>query len=395
MIDRNRIYMLVVVGCVALVVAAEVLAPEPVDWTPSFVEDDARPYGSRVLFEQLPVLVGEGRVRRAEAPVYRTLEGGRAAPESYVFVSSTLELHDLEAERLLAFVRNGGVVFAAATSFGGLLADTLGVATAPHAPPTDSTVLRFVNPALQPPTRFSFRSDVGRSVFSRFDTSRTTVLGIDGAGSPTFVRTAFGDGAFFLSSTPRAFTNYAMLYGDGAGYVYRALAYLPEGTMWWDAFYKPVRTQATTPLRYLLSEEALRWAYFVGLGALLLFVANQARRRQRPIPVEEPPQNATRAFVETVGRLYYRHGDHADLARKKVAYFHDYLRHRLNIRAGELGPHDETLIADVAARSGVPPGDVAALFEVVQWAEQREQLTEDELLRLTRCIDAFYEQSVR
>lgn len=390
--SRNHVYILFVTVCVAVVVAAEVMAPEPVDWTPTFIHDDTRPLGSRILYEQLPPLFGEGAVHHAEAPLARTLAPERVVPRSYVFVSSTFAPHDLEVGRLLEYAAAGGDVFAAAETFGGLLADTLNLAVGPRAATADSVELHFVSPALGGGA-YRLRPDLVRGTFASVDTSWTAVLAVDGDGAPVLVRTAFGDGAFYLSSTPHVFTNYAMLQGS-AGYVYRALSYLPEGSVWWDGYYKPVRTQATTPLRYVLSDEALRWAYFVGLGTLLLFVVTQARRRQRSIPVEEPPENATRAFAETVGRLYYRHGDHADLAQKKVAYFHDYLRHRLNVRVRR-GEDDALLVDDVAERSGVPRDEVDAVFEAVREAEARGRLSEKELLRLTRRIDAFYEHSVR
>ena len=127
-----------------------------------------------------------------------------------------------------------------------------------------------------------------------------------------------------------------------------------------------------------------------GLAALLLFVVFRAKRRQRVVPVVAPPRNTTLDFVATVGRLYYQHGDHANLASKRVAYFLDHLRTRLRLPTGS---PDADFRARVAERAGVEPAVVDGVFDAIERTAGRTSVTEDELMRLSRAIERFHAAS--
>jgi hypothetical protein len=90
----------------------------------------------------------------------------------------------------------------------------------------------------------------------------------------------------------------------------------PNGIL--DEYYKPNKFRAAqTPLRYILSVPAYRWAYYVAIFSILIYVVVYARRQQRIIPIIEPFKNLSLEFARTVGTLYYQQKDHRDLAEKK------------------------------------------------------------------------------
>ena len=391
---RDRKYVLLLVLAVAGVAVAEWRAPEPLDWTQSFERGDARPFGAAVPFSVLPALFPGGAVEAATQPPYQVLGDTARAPASYLFLTDTFAPDAAEVGRLLAFVQRGGIVFAAAHAFEGPLADSLRLA-AERDPlfAGDTLRLHFSSPALEQPGGYAFARRAAGGYFTAFDTLRATVLGTNDNKEVTFLRTTCGEGAFYLSSTPLAFTNYTMLAGGNADYVYKAFSYLPPGgRVLWDAHYKPLRLAASTPLRYVLRRPALRSAYFLLLFTALLFIVFEGRRRQRAIPVAAPPRNETADFVETVGRLYHQRGDHADLARKKTAAFLDYVRTHLNLRARI---PDEALAGKVAERSGVPEAEVRALFQKMRAAQDAASLSEKDLRALSDALEAFYVQSRR
>lgn len=395
---RDRKYIALLVLAVAGVLAAEWFAPEPLDWTPSFEAGDARPLGSAVPRDVLPALFPAAAVKTEDRPPYLVLRDTARGPASYLFVTAEFAPDAAEAAALLRYAERGGTVFAAARTFKGALADSLRLETERGglfgSASADSARLQFSSPSLAEPGGYRYARGIGGGAFARFDTARTVVLSTDDDGRPTYLRTRRGAGAFYLSSTPAVFTNYAMLADSNAAYIYKALSYLPDqgGTVLWDARYKPARQQATSPLRFVLAQPALKAAYWLLLGAALLFVVFEGKRRQRAIPVVEPPRNDTADFVETVGRLYFQRGDHADLARKKITYFFDYLRNNLNLAARTI---DADLIQKTAERSGVPEADVQRLFATVREAQKRERLSEEELKALTSRIESFYEKSQR
>jgi len=73
----------------------------------------------------------------------------------------------------------------------------------------------------------------------------------------------------------------------------------------------------------------LRWAIYLALGLVAVFMLLHLRRRQRAIPVVKEPENKQLEFAQLIGTLYYQRGDHADLLRKKYNYFAEHLRREL------------------------------------------------------------------
>jgi predicted AlkP superfamily phosphohydrolase/phosphomutase len=143
-------------------------------------------------------------------------------------------------------------------------------------------------------------------------------------------------------------------------------------------------------MRFVLSDPALRMAYWLLLAGAVLFVVTRGRRRQRPVPVVEPPRNRTLEFVRHVGQLYYERGRPLDLARKKMDHFRTFVRRRLDLPADPSTPDWEER---VARRAGVPEADVAALADWMDAIQDRSSLSTDALKTLDDCLDTFYDRA--
>ena len=406
MTSREWRYALVLGAAVALAVAVPWLRPDPVDWSDSFERDDTRPYGSQVLFESLPALVPNAdTVRAVSATPYQWLQEGQGASASrsaYLFVAPQLQL-DLSGTRsVLDYVADGHVAFLAAQGYGGPLADTLGLDTgltidveSMAGMVTDSATARLRLTAVNQPrsSGVSVRPDAARYAFTAVDTARTAVLGTTADGAPTLVRTEWGDGHLILSTTPRVFTNYHALRPASEAYVWGALSHLPRDleAVWWDAHHKPGAVPEQNIMRVVLGHPALRTAYWLLLAGTLLFVLTRGRRRQRPVPVVEPPRNRSLEFVHHVGQLYYERGRAIELARKKIEHFQAFVRRRLDLPGG---PPTDDWIDRVARRAGVPRPEVAAVAEMMEAVERQSTLSNAALKRLDDRLDTFYDQAV-
>lgn len=388
---KHRLPLLVLAGAVVLLVLVEWFGPRPLDWRPSFEADAAQPYGGRVLYELLPELLGGAEVVPVARPPYLHLGDSTLDGTTYFFVTQSFAPDDGEALRLYRYAERGNTVFLAASSLDGLLADTLGVETewriAPAGLTEPDSVLTLANPRLGRPGGFHFGGRLSSSHFTAVDTTRTVELGRVGGTATNYVRVDVGEGAFYLSTVPLAFTNYGLLGGDGAEYAAAALSYLPTQPTFWDAYVKPLRNVGATPLRVVLAEPALRWAYFVALLGVVLFVVFRGRRWQRAVPVAAPPPNRTRGFVETVGRLYHQHGDDRDLVEKKARYFLDRLRAALNEPGLDFS---EDARDRVARKAGVARADVDRLFDFFVRLRAAARIATTDLLDLDRRTDAFF-----
>ena len=388
---KHRLPLLLLATAVALVVLAEWFAPRPLDWRPSFEADATQPYGARVLYELLPELLGGAEVVPVERPPYLHLGDSTLEGTNYFFVTQSFAPDANEALRLYRYAERGNTVFVGAESIDGLLADTLGVETewriaAPGLAEPD-TVLTLSNPRLGRGEGFHFGSRSSSAYFVDVDTLRTVELGRLGGTATNYVRVDVGEGAFYLSLAPLAFTNYGLLSGDGAEYAAAALSYLPTRPTFWDAYGKPLRNVGSTPLRVVLATPALRWAFFVALLGVLLFIVFRGRRWQRAVPVVAPPPNRLRGFVETVGRLYHQHGDDRDLVEKKARYFLDRLRSTLNEHALDFGDESRDR---VARKAGVARADVDGLFDRYVRLRTASRIATADLLDLDHRTDAFF-----
>lgn len=407
--------LLFVVALLTLFVAAQLSSPKPIDWTPTFDGMDKNPYGAFVLLSRLPDLFPDQNITPIQKSLYefftQSPRDAEFQPALYLYPASGqranlimfsryFDLDSLDAQTLLRFVAAGNSAFLAASQFGDALSDTLRLKTqnsvwsaffdiAPDSLNRKDTLrVNFSFAAHRRASPYQFSRLYEACVFSSFDTARATVLGIDEKGRANFIRAQFGEGAFYLCSNSYLFTNYYLLSQDGAEYVAKVLSFLPVQETLWDEYYKPFSSarRSSSPLRFILENDALRRAYYLALLGVALFFFVEGKRRQRAIPVVTPPQNSALEFVETVGRLYLQHGDHKDLAEKKIEHFFDFIRTHFYLNAISFSPE---FYATLSEKSGATLQDIERLFALIASAKRSSALTEEDLLRLMQEIECF------
>jgi len=65
-----RIFLLIFALLFTVYIVAEINRPPAIDWTVTLSKEDKNPYGSYVLFEQLPQLFPNTTVQSLRKPVY-------------------------------------------------------------------------------------------------------------------------------------------------------------------------------------------------------------------------------------------------------------------------------------------------------------------------------------
>ena len=89
-------------------------------------------------------------------------------------------------------------------------------------------------------------------------------------------------------------------------------------------------------MRYILSQPALKWAWYIFLIGMLDFYIFNAKRKQRIVPIIKPLANTTVDFTKTIGNLYYQEGDHGNIIDKKIIYFLEKIRNEYLIDTTKL-----------------------------------------------------------
>ena len=185
--------------------------------------------------------------------------------------------------------------------------------------------------------------------FTRFDTivdKKERIERIDTFAIkkvPTAVSVPYGKGEVIFVSSPLLFTNYGMLEGNTFVYIFRLMSYLADLPVYRTEAY--VKTDAMlvaeqSPFREFIKCPPLRWALYLALLGVVLFMIFTARRRQRVIPIMSKPANRSLEFIQLIGTLYYQRKDHVDLVRKKFKLFAEELRKTAGVDISDVNTDD-------------------------------------------------------
>jgi hypothetical protein len=321
---ENRKYLALLAVAILLVLAVEWLTPKPVNWTATYSQEDKNPFGSYVLFDLLPDIFPGIAIRTLNENLYEQSLAGEMVNGNYIFVNNQFEVGEEDIDVLLSLANKGNSIFIASYGFPQYLKDTLVFETENVFFISDSLGLNLVNAKIKSPDDYYFKRVDYLYTFKPLTKEKKStyqVLGNSSKGEPNFIRIPFGEGYFYLNTMPLAYTNYNMLYRQNARYISHSLSYLPVQPTFWDEYYKINRAESRTPLRYIISQPPLKWALYLTIIALILFMIFEAKRKQRIIPIVKPLANTTLEFTETVGRLYFQYKDHKNIADKKITYF--------------------------------------------------------------------------
>jgi hypothetical protein len=400
MFNKERTYYYLLGFLIFIFVAVQLLQPKPLDWTESFSSTDKIPYGGYVIHELLPTVFPNEDITLNTAPLFEYADTSNFN-KNWIFINTGFGPDQFETDILLSQVEKGVNVFIAARTFQGAISDSLGIGTTYNNPllgdgsilDEDTTFVNFTNPNLQKEDGFPFYQSTTQTYFSDIDSSLSaTKLGINEAGNTNFLKISYGEGMIFLHSNPTLFTNYFMRYESGAEYASKALSYLPVRTTIWDEYYKTVNRTGGSVVRYVVSQDHLRWAWILSLTGLVLFMIFRAKRKQRIIPEINPPKNSSIEFAKTIGDLYLEKGNHKLIAGKKIQFFFDYIRTNLAL---DTDTENKQLINDISNRSGIDHSEIEAVFDIIALTSEQDSITPKQLKTLTDRIDHFYKQTQR
>lgn len=373
--------------------------PKPIDWTPSFSLSDKIPFGTFILFERIQDLFPEDEIVVAKQPIYNQLVDFEEDEKySYIFVNEEFQISELDARYLFQFVEAGNDVLISASRFDfSNTWDTLKLETESEYFFTsfnnqdekeDSKGNNFTNPELETENGYLPKKSYQISAFSSFDTLNTEIYGVNPFDKFNFIKMKYGEGNFYLNTTPYVFTNYNMLDTDNSEYVSKVLSHIEPSSVILDDYYKQGRKTTDSQLRYFLNNIALKWLIYLAAFGSLVFIIFEGKRKQRIIPILEKNENSSIEFVETISDLYLSKGNHRDLADKKIAYFYDYLRNKLRFRDIK---HSSEFYKQLSNKTGIEEEKIDKLFLLIRNINQKPMIYDSELVVLNRRIDEFYE----
>lgn len=332
-----------------------------------------------------------------------------SGPLTYMFVGTSQYLSRAETDSLFGAVRAGADAFIATDAYSEYFIEQLGIGFR-RVMRVDSTESYF----LQHPDfagkeyklSYFFRDTLSNCFWTSWETaddanylnqnSDVVLLGVNAARNAHFVRVGLGKGHFFLHFAPVVFTNLMISRDSGLVYSLDVLRHLnPKSTLLWDEIsrkpkpdYEPGSSDSRSPLSFVLSEPALRTAWYILLGSLVLLLVFRSRRAQRIIPVLPVNRNGTMEFTRAIGREFHRTRNYSALQREQWQVFLAYVRQHFGLSTQTL---DTNFIQRLTSRTGQPLEQIKELIQTGEQFAQRH-ISAQEAAQFHRALARFYQQ---
>lgn len=386
---RDWKYILYITFAFGAFLLLKLSSPKQHNWTITYAADDKNPFGGYAL-NALARTHFSGPLRHSFKTLYELKDSVKAG-SGVLVVAEKFSPGEEDALALLDHIYEGGSAFISARHMNGPFADTLKLKLhngfGSLLGGEDSSTLHLVATPLDTLRTYAFEDKNIDNYFRNFDTTRTTVIAANEQYRPVTLRMKWGKGDIILNSTPLMFTNICLLSADNADFVSAQLSYLPASELTWTEYYQLGRREITTPLRFILLNEPLRWAYYIALFSLVVFMLFELKRRQRIIPVIPPLANTTLEFVSTIGDLYHQNGDHKNIAEKKITYFLEQVRTKYALNTNQL---NDAFSMALAKKTGKEEVEVTALIRAVREMRARPGASAEQLIDLNSKLETFY-----
>ena len=363
-----------------------------INWQPSFSVKHKIPFGTYVAHDEARKLWGDQLNDVASSP-YVFFQKNPDAKGTYLLYNDLIILGKTNRKALLDWVEKGNNLFIASRSFDWELLDTLKLRTDRYINVDFDKKLNFklTNPSLPGDTASIDKFHEGY-VFVEKDSTGTFTIKTAGKyvdkeqdSLYNFIGFDYGSGKVYLHTLPYVFTNYFILKSDdNAKYFEGILSYLNQKQpLYWDVNMQNGATEAGI-FKYIISNPAFLWAYRLFFIGLLLYVLFEGKRKQRAIPVIEPPRNETLVFTKTIADMYITHNEHRQIALMHIKHFMDYVRTQLHI---DTRKWDMDMMRKIAQKTKTELKDVKELFQLIDAINQSEKIKPETVMKLEEMIE--------
>jgi len=419
-VKRNWLFILLIIIVVGLIVFFAWRfsgAKSPYQWRESFDEKKIDPYGTQILFELLKNQFTEDSMKVINKNLVEQLPS-EAENANYIFVGNNLYMTEEDTDALLDFVANGNQAFLSSKYIPYDLMFHLMDSTCYESWWEDyqrfsanSVTLNLNHPDLKldKSIELALYNQHGKKELTQwsyipsdfFCEARYSPasLGYINNNLVNFARFPYEDGTFFIHTTPIVMTNIELLKPEKLQYVENVFTHLLEGSIYWDRYsripglsnqdqdpdgLRLKNLSQDSPFRYVLSQPALAWAWYLTLLLALLYAIFRAKRRQPIIPVKEENRNTSLAFVQTIGRLYFLQNNHRKLAIDQMQIFLTHIREQYGMSITRL---DGQVIPSLALRMGVPKGTLEQIAKAYDLIETNTTISSDTLIAFHQLIE--------
>ncbi|MBL7909504.1 MAG: DUF4350 domain-containing protein [Bacteroidia bacterium] len=399
MFKGNKKFVYIFCGIFAIVIAVQYFLPKPTNWSRTYLSKDKAPFGCFAIYDLLNQTYSKSY--RLNNQTFYNLNNSQKKTASLIIVNDNVNFNKNDMRSLFEFLDKGNTVFISVNQFNGALADTFHLRTdydySDYFSSVDSLMkkegVKIKLHAINYKKRsFAYSRVASSSYFRNFDTTRFTVLADAGKNKACLISANIGKGKLYLMTMPDAFGNYFIVDNPNRHFVYAMMSLLKNDELIWDEYYKTYNVTNYSFIKFILESDSLYAAYLLIIFILIFYMIFEGRRRQRAIPVIEPPKNSTLEFVNVVSHVYYNSKNHQSIAAEKIKFFYETVRRKFNVNTNQI---NEDFFNEISVLSGIEKKLVKQLFVYCEKLKEPIEINENELIELNRQIHNFNKNSLR
>lgn len=382
------------------------------NWIENYKIGSKEPYGCYVIAEMLKSQT-DSKFSTLKNSGSSSLPSMRSKDVTYIFIGENLFLSDSEQDSLIRFASQGNHLFIASKQVPSKLLDTIFNLSGCQQEPVEvefsenftiHETFNFYSDDLYLKDGYKYTFEVKNKPVEYnwqfidggyFCDSTKNLYWISYAGDHyvNCVTGGLGEGSITIHTNPVMFTNIMMKPESHFEYADKIFSHIPLHTIIWDETSKfPYSGKddpsSSSPLKYILSQPALRAGWYTLLILSVLYVLFRAKRKVRVIPVIEPKVNNSMAFLKSVSRLFLNAGDHRKMAEMKMKYFLAFLRDKYNYNADSMNRPD--FHEALSLRSGVDKALIQTIFAEYKIIHEMNDITSFRLEDFNKLIHLFY-----
>lgn len=375
------------------------------NWAETYSNKSDQPYGIKLLFDVLKEdsedneLVVINKSVRKQLPL-------TATNATYLFIGHSLLADSLNVAHILEFVAKGNDAFIATNDIPLQLFNHL----------VDTHYVEFGSVAEKRLNQYFIDAPAEKNFSFHYQRLKDTVvydwacmdslrfyrkLATQGflpiatvdSGGVNFMKCGYGKGCFYFHTNPVLFSNYHFATQEGYRYANKCFKPLANRTTYWDELskvfvYNNAINLQPSPLRFIFAHRGLRWAWYVLIISILLFIVFRSKRLQRVIPIMAPQQNTSAEFCKGVAQLYLQAKNHNHIAPEMFRLFAIFVKSKYGIT---LKPDNkEHYIPELALKAGLPEVRIKQLFELQVAVQFGDGGDSDALMNLYNEYEYFY-----
>ncbi|GAA4157734.1 hypothetical protein GCM10022217_18090 [Chryseobacterium ginsenosidimutans] len=378
-----KIYAVIFIVVMVILALFEVNKTESTDWRKNFKTTQKSPFGLFVFNNEIKDLF-KNKVKKIDQTPYDYYSQNKKGNHNILVIE-----HEVDGEswnKILDQVSNGSDAMLIVSEIPKDISDSIGYYDS-QISFEDENVLKLTDTKYQNDFIRLDKFPSGRGF--TFIKPNVEVLGKtvekNNSDQANFIKVKFGKGNIYVHCEPLFITNYYLLKSGNVKYAQDVFSYLDDKETLW--FLESNSKASQFFLRFILSNPALKYAWWVLLGGLVLFIFFNAKRKQRIVPIIEPLKNTSVDFVKSIGNLYLQEGDFHDMMAKKAQYFLNKVRMDLLIDTKNL---DEEFAKKLHLKTGKPMEMINEAIGLIQKGQDPyAHVMKEDLAKMNKLLDGI------